>query len=313
MTELAPQDKTGQYQRPTYGFDNTIGSQQFPIEGNGRYHVYVGNPCPWCHRVRLVVNILGLQQQNLIGMTVLIDDPIKASRGGWVFDEAPSQASGIKDLRELYNLLSPGYQGRCTAPLLVDWKTKQIVSNESKDIVRMLPVLLQAETVTPSSSPNIDLCPGELVSQIDETNEWVYSLLNNGVYRCGFSTTQEAYDKACKDVLKGLERVEKIVENQNYLVSDTQVTESDIMLLPTLLRFDGVYSPLFKAGGTFIRLEVDYPATFQWLKRCWLDVAGVKESIDLTDACQSYYKQLFPLNPGGILPQEITPHKLHLE
>ncbi|KAL3930557.1 MAG: hypothetical protein SGBAC_011713, partial [Bacillariaceae sp.] len=155
MTELAPQDKTGSYQRPKYSFSRTLGSKQFPIEA-GRYHVYVGNPCPWCHRVRLVAKFLRLEtiqdsrNKSLLEMTTLVDDPIKASRGGWVFATPPVQAPGVSDLRELYETLSPGFQGRCTAPLLVDWKTRQIVSNESSDIVRMLPLLVSEETKEPN-------------------------------------------------------------------------------------------------------------------------------------------------------------------
>ncbi|KAG7339458.1 iron hydrogenase [Nitzschia inconspicua] len=308
MTELAPQDQEGNYQRPQYGFSNTLGSIDFPIE-TGRYHVYVGNPCPWCHRVRLVVNILGLE--DLMGMTVLLDDPIKASRGGWVFDTPPKQAPKVQDLRQLYDELQPGYTGRCTAPLLVDWKSRRIVSNESKDIVRMLPLLLEA--ATKDTTTMLDLTPSDLISTIDETNEWVYRLLNNGVYRCGFSTKQQAYDRASLDVLQGLQRCQDILSRQDFLCHNDRFTESDLMLLPTMLRFDGVYSPLFGAGGTHIRLECDYPAIYQWMKRCWTTIPGVQESIDITDACESYYKQLFPLNPGGILPRPVTAKALRLE
>mmetsp|Transcript_25404 Transcript_25404/g.28400 ORF Transcript_25404/g.28400 Transcript_25404/m.28400 type:complete len:446 (+) Transcript_25404:52-1389(+) len=328
MTELAPQDKsTGDYKRPTYGFDNFIsdGSSEFPIESD-RYHLYVGNPCPWCHRVRLIVNILKLQS-TLDGVTILIDNPEKASRGGWIFDDndvassSQLQKQKFQDLRELYDQLSPGYTGRCTAPLLVDWKTNRIVSNESKDIVRMLPLLLQTKdksSSSSSSSSTVSLDPTlistELQSVIDMRCEWIYELVNNGVYRCGFATTQYAYDVASEDVLTGLKRIEDILSNQNYLCSNTQFTESDLMLLPTMLRYDGVYGPLFNAGGTHIRIECDYPYTFQWLKRCWNNIPGVKDSIDITDACESYYRQLFPLNPGGIVPSpSITSALLHLD
>jgi len=313
MTELAPQDKTGSYQRPKYSFSRTIGSKQFPIEA-GRYHVYVGNPCPWCHRVRLVAKLLSLEtikgtnNKSLLEMTTLVDDPIKASRGGWVFATPPLELSEVKDLRELYEALSPGFQGRCTAPLLVDWKTRQIISNESSDIVRMLPLLLSAKEPNESA---IDLYPSDLASKVDETNEWIYRLLNNGVYRCGFSTSQEAYQQASKGVLEGLDQAETILQEQDFICGG-KVTESDLLLLPTMLRFDGVYSPLFGAGGKHLRLQCDYPAIFAWLKRCW-QLEGVRESIDIEDACSSYYRQLFPLNPGGILPTQVSAKSLRLE
>lgn len=245
----------------------------------------------------------------MLGMTTLIDDPIKASRGGWIFATPPVQAPAVKDLRELYELLSPNFQGRCTAPVLVDWKSKQIVSNESSDIVRMLPLLLASEEFT--SEQQLDLYPPELAASIDETNEWVYRLLNNGVYRCGFSTSQEAYQKASSDVLEGLNRIEQRLTEKDYLCGD-KITESDIMLLPTIFRFDGVYSPLFGAGGKHLRLQCDYPATFSWLKRCW-KTEGIPESIDIEDACLSYYRQLFPLNPGGILPTPVSARSLKLD
>jgi putative glutathione S-transferase len=245
----------------------------------------------------------------MLGMTILRDDPIKASRGGWIFEQSPPQARQIKDLRELYDYLSPNFQGRCTAPLLVDWKTKQIVSNQSSDIVRMLPLLW--ETSSSNKESTVDLYPSDLTSRIDETNEWVYRLLNNGVYRCGFSTSQEAYQKASNDVLEGLTRIEDTLKRTSFLCG-SEITESDIMLLPTIIRFDGVYSPLFGAGGKHIRLECDYPATFEWLKRCW-QIEGIRDSIDIEDACSSYYRQLFPLNPGGILPTPVSAKILRLE
>ena len=170
----------------------------------------------------------------LEGMTILVDDPVKASRGGWILPNGtPSQLTKggsrnvppINDLRALYDYLSPGYQGRCTAPLLVDWKTRTIVSNESSDIVRMLPLLLQAQkqnsddattTTKTGMTPNA-LCPPELQETIDTTNEWIYRLLNNGVYRCGFSTSQVAYDRATKDVMDGLAKCEAILSKQNFI------------------------------------------------------------------------------------------------
>mmetsp|Transcript_61257 Transcript_61257/g.149949 ORF Transcript_61257/g.149949 Transcript_61257/m.149949 type:complete len:512 (+) Transcript_61257:185-1720(+) len=164
-----------------------------------------------------------------------------------------------------------------------------------------------------STKYNIDLYPSHLQSSIDEQNGWIYEKLSNGVYRCGFGTTQKAINNASQDVLEGLERCEAILSKQAFMCSDDTLTESDVMLLPTMLRYDGVYSPLFKAGGTHIRLECDYPSIFAWLQRCWNDVPGVSKSIDLTDACHSYYKQLFPLNPSGILPAPITPKALRLE
>lgn len=297
MAELAPQDQTGSYQRPKYSFDGRIGDSKFPFEA-GRYHLYVGNPCPWCHRVVLALKLLDLD--DAIGMTRLEDNPRKASRGGWVFSTQDKDFS-CNDLRELYDLLSPGFRGRCTAPLLVDKKSKCIVSNESSDIVRMLANL---------STEKYGLAPAPILEEIDTKSEWVYRLLNNGVYRCGFSTSQTAYDSASRDVREGLQRCEDQLKKSSYMCG-SDLTETDVVLLPTLLRFDAVYGPLFKAGGSHVRIK-DYPSVHRYLRRCW-KLPAVQESIDLADACGSYFRQLFPLNPGGIVPTPPTANELGLE
>ena len=239
-------------------------------------------------------------------MTLLVDDPVRASRGGWVFSSTdPDPVSNCADLRELYDFLAPGYQGRCTAPLLVDMKTKAIVSNESSDIVRML----NSATFGTSNVERIDLYPSEMAQQIDEANEFLYTMLNNGVYQCGFSTTQTAYNEASAKVREGLERCEQTLSTRDFLCG-SQFTEADLRLLPTALRFDGVYAPLFKAGGAHLRIR-DYASLHAWLKRCWA-IPGVSKTIDLADANASYYRQLFPLNPGGIVPSPVTAAELGL-
>jgi putative glutathione S-transferase len=159
-----------------------------------------------------------------------------------------------------------------------------------------------------STKERRDLYPQELQKQIDDTNDWVYTLLGNGVYKCGFSTTQTAYDEASANVRQGLERCEALLSAQDYLCGSI-FTEADLRLLPTALRFDGVYAPLFRASQLRIR---DYPALHAWLQRCWA-IPGVKSTIDLADANASYYKQLFPLNPGGIVPTPVTAATLGIE
>lgn len=136
MAELAPQDKSGTYSRPGYAFDGVIGTATFPVE-SGRYHLYLGNPCPWCHRVALVVALRNLGPH--ISSSRLVDDPTKAKRGGWCFSrDRPDPIFGASDLFDVYNKLSPNFEGRCTAPLLIDKKTGKAVSNESGDILKML-------------------------------------------------------------------------------------------------------------------------------------------------------------------------------
>ena len=172
---------------------------------------------------------------------------MRASRGGWVVSSSSFDPLKFLDLREVYDLLSPNYKGRCTAPLLVDLKSRRIVSNESADIVRTLNTASFGNKKT-----RADLYPEYLRNEIDQTNQWIYRLLNNGVYRCGFSTTQTSYDAAARDVREGLTRVDALLENQEFLCGDV-FTEADLRLLPTMLRFDGAYAPLFKAGGAHTR------------------------------------------------------------
>jgi len=289
MAELAPQDKTGGYQRPTYPFSRSV--TNLVTTAPGRYHLYTGNPCPWCHRTVLAVKYMELE--DIISITKLEDNPVKASRGGWVFSGTePDVHFGCKDLRELYDRLKPGYQGRCTAPLLVDVREQSIISNESADIVRMVNDASRSETK--------NLYPENLRTMIDDTNGWVYETINNGVYRCGFSTSQKAYDLASMDVREGLNRCNEILSSQAYLCGN-DFSEADLRLLPTVLRFDGAYAPLFRAGGGHTRMR-DYEHIQRWLNQCWNEHPAVRESIDLADACGSYYKQLFPLNPGGLMP-----------
>ena len=226
MRELAPQSAGGSYSRPAYTFRGQIGDPDFPAEP-GRYHVFVGNPCPWCHRVLLALAVLGLTPA--VSFSMLVDDPERASRGGWVF-EGRDPLFGCRDLRqaagmgvagggkpagetwptgspcpchihgqnviqiaacaplpcrEVYTLLSPGFVGRCTAPLLVDTKARKIVCNESSLILRSLAGLRGWLGGT-----RVDLRPPELVADIDAWNDRLYEGLNNAVYRAGFATTQ---------------------------------------------------------------------------------------------------------------------------
>lgn len=234
MTELAPQGKDGEYVRPTYSFTDSLGSPAFPLE-EGRYHLYVGNACPWCHRLTLAHALRGLSQSQL-SYSYAIDDPERASRGGWAFDTmgeggggeagAPfaDPVFGCRDLREVYDLCAPGYTGRCTAPVLVDVKRRRIVNNESSDLLRFLNLFPPPPGQT---HPDVDLFPPSLRPRILEINAWVYPLINNGVYRCGFATSQAAYDRSVRDVFRGLESVEAILTDQRFLAGDV-LTEADV-------------------------------------------------------------------------------------
>eukprot|EP00903_Cladosiphon_okamuranus_P014643 g13578.t1 len=300
MRELAPQTPDGSYVRPNYGFRGWIGRGMFPLEA-GRYHIYVGNTCPWCHRAVLAVVLRGLAPG--VTFSYMDDNPDKASRGGWAFtDEKPDPVFGVDDLREVYETCSPGFKGRCTAPVVVDKKAKKIVSNESSQIVRML------NDISTKERDGVDLCPSSMVKEIDAMNNFVYDKINNGVYRAGFATSQAAYEKACRDVFEGLAHCEEVLNESRFLCGD-RFTEADLRLLPTAVRFDAVYATLFKCSNKRWR---DYPALHAWLRDAY-QLPGVADTVDIDGCRRSYFSQLFPLNPGGIVPIGPSVEDLGLE
>merc|ERR1712232_551125 len=209
----------------------------------------------------------------VISTTKLADDPERARRGGWCFDASdPDPLLGASDLKAVYDACTPGeegWTGRCTAPLLVDLQTRTIVSKESGDIVRMLNEFdVSTGDAASSSSFNadgkvIDLYPAELRERIDGINQWVYEKINNGVYRAGFATKQAAYEEAERDVHMGLEHCNEILSQQRFLCGDA-VTEADVRLLPTVVRFDGVYASFFRCGRKQVRS--DYPHLNRWMR-----------------------------------------------
>lgn len=304
MRELAPQSSDGNYKRPSYTFQNRIGDPTFPP--HGRYFLYLGNPCPWCHRVAMAVALRGLT--DIITVVKAVDDPERASRGGWVFD-SPEPAFGAKDLRQVYDACTPGgYRGRCTAPVLVDAQTRRIVCNESSQILRNLN---EAE-FSREGAGWIDLCPEDLKPEIEKWNERTYESVNNGVYKSGFSTTQIAYEAAQAALWSELAAIDAVLAHRRFLCGD-RFTEADLRLFPTAVRFDAVYTVLFKCSA---RRWSDFPNLHAWLLDCaGLPLPGgitLADTVDVDDCRRSYFKQLFPLNPGGIVPTGPTAVELGL-
>ena len=301
LSELAPQSDDGAYIRPAPQTGTGAAWPSSLPQVPGRYHVYLGNACPWCHRVSIVIALR--QLSGSITCTTLSDDPERASRGGWCFDASdPDPLCGADDLKAVYDQCTAdgAYSGRCTAPLLVDLKTSSIISNESADIVRMLNSFDGSERggLERSDAP-VDLCPAELASRIDETNAWVYEQVNNGVYRAGFATKQAAYEAAERDVHEGLARCDALLSESRFLCGGA-VTEADVRLLPTVVRFDGVYASFFRCGRKLVR--ADYPHVQRWMREMLRLDPSMASTFDLQAARRSYYTNLFPLNPGGIVP-----------
>jgi putative glutathione S-transferase len=294
MTELAPQSGDGVYSRPPAAYQSRIGSAQFPAEA-GRYVLYLGNPCPWCHRVLAALRLRGLE--GAIRVVRAMDDPERASRGGWVFD-TPEPAFGCTDLRQVYDACTPGssHKGRCTAPLLVDSRSRRVVCNDSATIVDNLDALN-----LPGCSP-WQLEPPALRGEIAEWDARIYEPVNNGVYKSGFATTQAAYDAAQRELWAALDALEATLTQRRFLCGD-RFTRADLFLFPTAARFDAAYATLFKCSA---RRWADFPSLAAWLRDCaQLPLPGggvLGDTVDVDDCRRSYFAQLFPLNPGGIVP-----------
>lgn len=186
VNELAPHDSEGRFVRD-YSKDSCVTQPYSSLRSDHEYRLYLGNPCPWCHRVFVALALMDMPN---VKVTKLVANAAKASKGGWVLPGPPDECASEgdeplpTDLAGIYSYFSGGeYKGRSTAPLLVDTTTSKLVSNESNDILLLLN----------SNSADIDLRPAELVNDIDKANDFYYRNLQNGVYRCGFSTSQKAY------------------------------------------------------------------------------------------------------------------------
>ena len=299
VRELAPQSPEGEYMRPA----SQLRAQDNHLELIDQGHaVYLGNTCPWCHRVALALAMRRVPER-CVARVPLLDDPERASRGGWAFDPSRGFQDPVfqaKDLREVYDRSaggSSGYVGRCTAPLLVDRQRSKAVSNDSAEIVRMI-VTAEASAMELEKGRQVDLFPEKLRKEIEETNRWTYNLLSNAVYRAGFATSQEAFARACRDVAEGLQRIEELLAERSFLCGD-RITEADVMLLPCAARFDAVYASLFLRGSCGLWREG--PHRRRWLQRCWA-LPRVAETVDVRRCQESYFRTLFPLNPSQILP-----------
>jgi putative glutathione S-transferase len=296
MSKLAPRNQSGEYIRPNSEFRKFVGTEESnPYQpAHGRYNLIVGLSCPWAHRTLVVRALKGLEEA--ISVTIVSPSPIE---GGWVFNQ---EYEGCQTLADLYDLAQPGYSGRNTVPVLWDKQTKTIVNNESSEII----VILNSQFNEFAKNPTLNLYPEELKQKIDWWNEKIYASVNNGVYRCGFAQTQEAYNQACDQLFATLDEANAALDNSRYLCGDT-VTLADIRLFTTLFRFDTVYYTLFKCNRRRIQ---DYQNLGAYLRDLY-HLKGVAGTCDLESVKQDYYGNLFPLNPGGIIPR--GPEMTYLE
>src|SRR5215471_6391339 len=271
------------------GRPGPTGQGGFPAEA-GRYHLYVSLNCPWASRTLLARKLKGLD--NVISVAVV--EPTLTDQG-WRFGDYPGAnrdtLNGATYLHELYTRAAPVYSGRATVPVLWDKLRRTIVNNESADIIRML-----NGSFGELGTSDIDLYPSDLRPEIDFLNEPIYHKLNNGVYRAGFATTQQAYEEAFWDVFEMLDALEQRLEGQSFLFAD-RLTETDIRLFVTLVRFDAAYHGLFKCN---LRRLIDYADLTAYLQRV-MAIPGARETVNLAHIKHGYYS-IKALNPTGIVP-----------
>ena len=288
MSQLAPRNQTGEYIRPESQFRNSISAADNlnPYQpATNRYRLFVGMGCPWAHRTLVTRALKGLE--DAIAVSVVYPSP---DAGIWVLSEPEL---GCNTVPELYQLAQGGYQGRCTVPILWDEETNSIVNNESAEIIE----ILNSEFNQYAQHPDFDLYPEEFKPQIDQWNEKIYHAVNNGVYRCGFAQTQQAYDTASQELFSTLDEINTVLEQNRYLCGDF-LTLADVRLFTTLFRFDIVYYGLFKCN---LRRIADYSNLGAYLRDLY-QLPGVAVTCDLESVKRDYYGNLFPLNPGGIIP-----------
>jgi glutathionyl-hydroquinone reductase len=256
----------------------------------GRYHLYVALICPWASRTLLVRKLKGLEG----AISVSVVEPCLGDQG-WRFGDFPGAnhdpLNGATWLHQIYTRADPACSGRATVPVLWDKQRQTIVNNESADIVRMLNDAFAAFV-----GNAIDLYPPSLRHEIDALNEPIYRKLNNGVYRAGFATTQQAYEDAFRDVFDMLDELEQRLDGRPFLLGD-RLTETDIRLFVTLVRFDAAYHGLFKCN---LRRLADYPNLTAYLRRI-LAIPGVAETLSIDHIKRGYYS-IGALNPTAIVP-----------
>jgi putative glutathione S-transferase len=289
----------GRFVRPTTRFRNWVTQDGSPgptgeggfAAARGRYHLYVALPCPWAHRTVIMRMLKGLE--DVVSMSVL--EPLYGPHG-WRFGTSPGTSpdsvNGASELAEIYLRADPRYTGRVSVPALWDKERRTIVNNESAEIIRML-----NDAFGRFTNVRTDYYPPALREEIDRVNALVYENVNNGVYRAGFATAQEAYDEAFRALFRVLDELERRLARQRYLAGG-DITEADWRLFTTLVRFDAVYYSHFKCN---LRRIIDYPNLSNYLRDLYQQ-EGVAATVNMDHIKRHYYGSQRHVNPTGIVP-----------
>jgi putative glutathione S-transferase len=281
--------KEGAFVRPTSSFRNWItadGSSGFPAVP-GRYHLYISLACPWACRALMTRALRGLE--DAISLSVVDPD---MGKDGWVFSDEPDcipdTVNGFTHLHQVYTAADPACSGRVTVPVLWDKERRTIVSNESSEIIIML---LQF----PSESQT-DLYPEHLRAEIEEINEFVYGNINDGVYKCGFATSQEAYEAAYDNLFSALDTIEARLAEKRYLVGSS-FTLADIRLFTTLIRFDAVYVTHFKTNRNLLS---SFHNISGWVREIY-QMPKIAKTVNFDYTKRHYFASHRHINPSGIV------------
>ena len=297
--QLGERAPTGRFLRPATRFRNWITEDGGPgptgtdgfAAARGRYHLYVAHACPWAHRTVIMRMLKGLE--DLISMSVV--EPLYGPHG-WRFGDSPGaiadSVNGAGELAEIYLRADPRYSGRVSVPVLWDKERSTIVNNESSEIIRMLNGAFGRFT-----NVRTDYYPAPLREEIDRVNAVVYENINNGVYRAGFATTQEAYEEAFRALFAALDEIEQRLSRQRYLAG-REITEADWRLFTTLVRFDAVYYGHFKCN---LRRIGDFDNLSNYTRDLY-QTPGVDETVSIDHIKRHYYGSQLKVNPTGIYP-----------
>jgi len=256
-----------------------------------RYHLYVSHACPWAHRTMIFRILKGLEEMISYSVVhwLMLDE-------GWTFETGEGVIAdplyNATRLHQIYTTADPLYSGRVTVPVLWDKKQNTIVSNESAEIIRMFNSAFDG-----LGAKTGDYYPENRREDIDAINDRIYNTLNNGVYKAGFATTQNAYEEAVVPLFDTLDWLEQRLSNSLFLIGEN-ITEADWRLFTTLIRFDAVYVGHFKCN---LHRIADYPALSVYLKRL-LDVPGVMQTINMAHIKNHYYQSHRSINPHGVVP-----------
>lgn len=279
----------GEFVRQDAQFRHSISEEgEFKPQAN-RYHLFVSLACPWAHRTLIIKKIK--QLEHIIGVTIVDAEMLEH---GWVLPEKKSLAAieGLAYLHQVYQLSEPNYSGRVTVPVLWDTHTNQIVNNESSEIIRILSTQFNGFT-----DVKTDYYPEASRVEIDAVNELVYHTINNGVYKAGFATEQNVYEKHCKKLFESLDALETRLAKQRYLVGNN-ITEADWRLFTTLIRFDSVYFAHFKCN---LRSIESYPNLSNYVKDLY-QYPGVAETVNFEHIKTHYYFSHDMINPTRVVP-----------